>query len=360
MIKNFINRVVQGENLAAAEMTAAMNLILDGLAKPSQIAAFLVALRLKGETVEEIAAAAETVRQYDPRINISDEVVVLDRDEINLDEETVFKACGLAGGATRTFNISTATALTAAGGGLKIAKFGSRAESSFCGSANVVAALGINLDLTLTEVERSIEQVGLGFLYANLFHTPLALPTQVRQEIGVRTIFNLIGPLSNPAGGKYQVLGVYLPERTRLMAQVLTRLGCERAMVVHGQDALDELTITGPTQISRVEHGWVEDFEFWPRDAGLPLAQASDITGGGAEENAAIIRRILDGEPGPRRNVVLLNAAAAFFVAGRVPDLSTGVEMAAEAIDSGRARNKLDELIDFTSKCGVYQHKDVS
>ena len=361
MIKRFISRVVQGENLSASDMTEAMNLILDGMAKPSQIAAFLVGLRLKGETVQEIASAAEVIRKHAPRINLADEVVVLDRDEINLDEETVYKTCSLNGGAdTRTFNISTATALTAAGGGVKIAKFGSRAESIFCGSANVVDALGVNLNLTQTEVERCVDQVGLGFLYANLFHSPLALPTQVRQEIGIRTIFNLIGPLANPARGKWQVLGVYMPERIKLMARVLALLGCERAMVVYGRDTLDELSVTGPTRVCLVENGEVEDLELNPEDVGLQTARASDISGGDAEENARIIRRVLEGETGPRRDVVLMNAAAAFFVSGQAPDLRTGVEMAAESIDSGRAAGKLAELVEFTANCGVYQHKDFS
>ena len=295
-----------------------------------------------------------------PRMRAPLDVVVLDRDEINLDEETVAKTCSLDGAETRTFNISTATALVAAGGGLTVAKYGARAESTFCGSANVVTGLGVNLDLTHTEVERGLKQVGLGFLYANLFHTSLAMLTQVREEIGVRTVFNLVGPLVNPAGGSRQVLGVYLPERCELMAEVLKLLGREEAMVVCGEDTLDELSNTGPTLIYHLKNGEIRSYELKPEDLGLPRAAPEDISGGGAEGNASIIQRILEGEQGPRRDVVLLNAAAAFMVAGVAGDFQEGLVLAAKSIDSGQALKKLDDLIDFTANCGVYQHKDVS
>ncbi|MEW5721685.1 MAG: anthranilate phosphoribosyltransferase [Thermodesulfobacteriota bacterium] len=361
MLRDFIGQAVRGEDLSADRMTQALELILSGRAKPSQVAAFLVALRLKGETVQEITAAAEVVRRYGPKVRVSDEVVVLDRDEINLDEETINKVCALNGsGDTRTFNISTASALVAAGGGLKVAKFGSRAKSTFCGSANVVGALGVNLDLTVTEVERCLEEVGLGFLYAHLFHTPLALATRVREEIGVRTIFNLVGPLTNPAGGRRQVLGVYLPERAGLMAQVLGRLGVNEALVVYGQDTQDELSVTGPSLITRLRGGAIEEYEVAPEDVGLARARPEELRGGGAEENARLIREVIGGGDGARRDVVLLNAGAAFLVSGRARDLKEGLEMARESIDSGRARAKLDQLVAFTAQCGVYQHKDVS
>ncbi|MFH1091165.1 MAG: anthranilate phosphoribosyltransferase [Pseudomonadota bacterium] len=360
MIRAYISQVVQGENLSPEEMTEAMELILRNKVRPTQAAALLVGLRLKGETRSEIAAAARVMRRYMPRIRVPAGAVVLDRDEINLDEETVAKTCSLVGGETRTFNVSTATALVAAGGGLPVAKFGSRAESTFCGSANVISALGVNLDLTLTEVERCVKQVGLGFLYAKLFHSPLARVTQIREEIGIRTIFNLIGPLSNPAGGESQVLGVYLSERTELMAQVLSDLGCRSAMVVCGQDTLDELSNTGPTRITRLVNGAIDTFDLIPEEVGLRRAAPEEISGGGAEQNAKIIREILEGQPGARRDVVLLNAAAAFMAAGRTASWADGLELAAQSIDSGQAKAKLDQLIAFTAVCGVYQHKDVS
>jgi anthranilate phosphoribosyltransferase len=360
MIREYISRVVAGEDLSSEEMGRAMELILDGSARPSQVAAFLVGLRAKGETPDEIAAAARAVHRHTPAIQADGDLVVLDRDEINLDEETVSQTCSLDAGDTRTFNISTATALIAAGGGLKAAKYGARAESTFCGSANVVTALGVNLDCTLTEVERCIDKVGLGFLYANLFTTPLALPTQVRGEIGVRTVFNLIGPLANPAGARRQVLGVYSPERTELMAEALRELGFEAALVVYGRDTRDELSVTGPSRISRLIDGSVETMEVVPADVGLTPASPDEIRGGTAEVNADIIRGILAGEKGPRRDVALLNAAAAFWISGKAAGLREGIDLAAESVDSGRAKGKLEELVAFTAACGVYQHKDVS
>jgi anthranilate phosphoribosyltransferase len=337
-----------------------MEAVLDPATPHAQSAALLTALRMKGETVDEIAAAAEVMRRNSPKIQVDSDAVVLDRDEINVDEETVTKTCSLDGAETRTFNISTATALTAAGGGLQVAKSGARYESTFCGSADVVAALGVNLDLTLTEVERCIKRIGLGFLYASLFHNSLIPAVRVREEIGLRTIFNLIGPLSNPAGAVRQVLGVYLPERTELMCRVLMKLGCREAMVVCGQDTFDELSTTGPTRVARLTNGEITTYDLQPEDAGLKRASAQDISGGGREANAKIIRAILEGEKGPRRDVTLLNAAAAFMVGGRASDFKEGVALAEEAIDSGRAKKVLDDLVEFTGKCGVYQHKDVS
>lgn len=359
MLKRFLGQVVRGEDLSEAEMMEALDLVLRGQVRPAQTAAFLVALRLKGETVEEIAGAARAVRRQTPGLEVPDGLVVLDRDEINIDEETVLKTCNLSGGATNTFNVSTATALVAAGGGLRVAKHGARTESLYCGSADVVAALGVNLDLTLTEVERCLKQVGLAFLYAPLFHTPLAHPTKVRTEIGVRTILNLVGPLTNPAGASAQVLGVYLPERTELMARVLQRLEVSEAFVLYGQDTYDEISLSGPTRITHLSGDELRTFELVPEDLGLTRAPVEAIRGGDAVQNAQIIREILDGAPGPKRDVVLVNAAAAFVVAGRARDLKEGLDLARQAIDSGKARAKLEDLVVFTAGCGVYQHKEV-
>jgi len=362
MLKGFIAKLAEGSHLTEAEMSRAMDLILTGQVGRNQIAALLMGLRIRGETADEIVAAARVMRRRiraRQRLDVGPGLIVLDRDEINVDDETVAKTCRLNGG-TQTFNISTATALVAAACGLKVAKCGARTQSRFCGSGDVVQALGVNLDLTLTEVERCVRQVGLGFLYAPVFHTPLTRVNEVREDLGIRTIFNLIGPLTNPARSEIQILGVYLPERTELMAQVLGRLEVRQAYVVCGQDTLDEMSVTGPTRVSRLEDGRISTFELNPEDLDLERAPVEAISGGDAARNAAIIREILDGATGPRRDVVCLNAAAALHAAGRVKDLKEGLGLAAGALESGRARAKLEELIDFTLNCGVYQRQDLT
>jgi len=353
MLKQVIHKLVDGADLTEGEMVDAMESIMGGEATHAQMAAFLTALRIKGETVDEITGAARVMREHATRIRVSrrpQPVVSVDRDDINIDLETIVDTCGTGGDQTHTFNISTTTAFVIAGAGLPVAKHGNRAVSSRCGSADVLEQLGVNLDITPELVQECVEEVGIGFLYAPLLHSAMKYVAPVRREMGIRTIFNILGPLTNPAGASCQVLGVYRKELTGVLAAVLGRLGSRRALVVHGADGLDEITITGATHIAELCEGVVIEYDIRPEELGLTSAPAASITGGDAAENAAIVRAILDGEQGPRRDVVLLNAAAALLAAGVVQDLAAGVAWAAEVIDSGAARAKLDALVERTNR----------
>ncbi len=352
MLKELIRKVVEGHDLTQGEMIDAMESIMGGEATPAQMAAFLTALRLKGETVDEITGAARVMREHATPIRVEPRpapVVAIDRDEINVDYETILDTCGTGGDDTNTFNISTTTAFVVAAAGVRVAKHGNRAVSSRCGSADVLEALGVNLDVTPERVEACIREIGIGFLYAPLLHSAMRHVAPVRREIGIRTIFNVLGPLTNPAGASRQVLGVYRRDLTGKLARVLQRLGSERAFVVHGHDGLDEITITGPTYVAELRNGAVEEYEIHPGEFGLPTAPPESIHGGNAEENARIVRAVLEGERGPRRDVVLLNAAAALLVAGATKDMMWGLRMAEEAIDSGRALEKLERLVEMTN-----------
>jgi anthranilate phosphoribosyltransferase len=325
--------------------------MLNAAAPAVQIGAFLTALRMKGETVEEITAAARVTRARARKIDVSNRLVNLDREEINLDDETILDTCGTGGDATNTFNISTATALVAAGAGVRVAKHGSRCVSSACGSADVLEQLGVNLDVPPTAVEACIREIGIGFLYEPLFNTAMARIAELRRQLGIRTLFNLLGPLTNPGGASIQVLGVYEPELTDRMAGVLNNLGIREAFVFCGEGTLDEISVCGPTRISHLKNNAIQTCEVTPEALGFPRAAQADIRGGSARENAQIIRSILKGEKGPRRDVVLLNAAAAFVATGLDPDFQAGTRRAAESIDSGKAERKLDALIDFSRSC---------
>jgi anthranilate phosphoribosyltransferase len=351
MIKQSITKLINQENLSEAEMQACMEEMLNGTAPPVLVGSFLTALRMKGETVEEITTAAQVARGQARRIDVSNHLVNLDREEINLDDETILDTCGTGGDGTNTFNISTATALVAAGAGLRVAKHGSRCVSSACGSADVLEQLGVNLDVPPTAVETCIREIGIGFMYEPLFNTAMARIAEVRRQLGFRTLFNLLGPLTNPAGASIQVLGVYDPDLTEKMAGVLKHLGTREAFVFCGEGTLDEISICGPTRMSHLKEKKVKTFEMTPDAFGLPRATLSDIRGGGARENAQIIRDILKGVKGPRRDVVLVNAAAAFVAAGLDPDFRAGIQRAEQSIDSGRAQQKLDALIDFSRSC---------
>jgi anthranilate phosphoribosyltransferase len=357
MIKQLIAKVVRGENLTEEEMAAAMDEIMTGTATAAQIGSFITALRLKGETVDEIAGAARTMRARATKININNHAVNIDRDEINIEEETILDIVGTGGGGTRTFNVSTTTAFVAAGGGIKVAKHGNRAVSSLCGSADVLESLDVKLDLTTSDVEKCIKEIGIGFLYAPLFHGAMKYAAGPRREIGIRSIFNLLGPVTNPAGASAQVLGVYEPELTEKMAQVLKRLGTREAFVVCGEGTYDEISICGPTRVSHLKADEVRTFQMTPEEFGLPKADCKDIVGGNARQNAEITRSILNGEKGPKRNMVLLNASAAFVASGVCDNFSDGIEIAVAAIDSGKARQKLDHLIEFTQQCAPYVRK---
>jgi anthranilate phosphoribosyltransferase len=350
MLKQAIHKVVDGLNLSEEEMEAAMDVIMSGQATPAQIGAFITALRLKGETVEEITAAARVMRRKATRIQVDNALINIDRDEINLDLETIVDTCGTGGDATNTFNVSTTTAFVVAGCGLRVAKHGNRSVSSLCGSADVIEKLGVNLDVPSAVVEKCLNQVGIGFLYAPALHGAMKHAIGPRREIGIRTIFNILGPLTNPAGANVQVLGVYNRELTPILAEVLGKLGSRSAFVVYGEGSLDEISITGKTHVSELKDNHVSTYTIEPEDFGLPRASLNDIRGGDAQENADIVLSVLRGEPGARRNMVLLNAAAALVAAGRAGDFRDGITQAAEAIDTGRAMEKLDGMRAITNE----------
>jgi len=350
MIKEMINKVVKGEDLSESEMVSVMTTIMEGKATDAQIGAFITALRMKGETIDEITGAARVMREKATRIRVRPPVLHMDRDEINIDRETVVDTCGTGGDGTSTFNVSTTTAFVAAGGGLKVAKHGNRSVSSRCGSADVLEALGVNLDVSPEVVEACIHEIGIGFLYAPKLHGAMKYAIGPRRETGIRSIFNVLGPLTNPAGANTQVLGVYNRELTSVLAEVLGRLGSTRAMVVFGEGSFDEISITGPTYVSELKEGRVNEYRIEPEDFGLSRASIDDIRGGDATENAAFVQNVLQGESGPRRDMILLNAAATFYVSGKVNDIQDGIAMARESIDSTTAFGKLEALAAMTNR----------
>jgi anthranilate phosphoribosyltransferase len=358
MIKELISKVVSGDDLTEAEMEKAMDEIMTGTATPAQIGAFITALRLKGETVDEITGAARVMRAKATKICVNNHMVNIDRDEINIEDETILDVVGTGGDGTKTFNVSTTTAFVAAGGGIKVAKHGNRAVSSLCGSADVLEKLGVKLDLTSTDVERCINEIGIGFLYAPLFHGAMKHAAGPRQEIGIRSIFNLLGPVTNPAGASVQVLGVYEQSLTDKIALVLKRLGTKEAFVVCGEGTFDEISICGPTKVSHLKDNNVHTFQMTPEEYGFKRAALEEIVGGNAKENAIIVRNILDGEKSPKRDMVLLNASAAFVATGLCDNFKEGIKIAMEVIDSNSARKKLDELVDFTQHCGPVVRKE--
>jgi anthranilate phosphoribosyltransferase len=359
LMKEVLAELIKGKDLSQEEAKGVFSSILEGRPTPSQIASLLTALRLKGETVEEITGAALALRKKVLKVNSRHTAVSIDRDEINVDEETIVDTCGTGGDGTLTFNVSTATAFVVAGAGLKVAKHGNRAVSSLCGSADVVEELGINLDLTVSDAEICLKELGIVFLYAPLFNGAMRHVASIRRELGFRTIFNILGPLTNPAGAQVQVLGVYHPSLTHKLAEVLKRLGTRDAFVVYGEGTLDEISICGPTRVSRLRKGEIEDLELTPEDLGFRRVPVSEIRGGDAQQNAKIIREILDGEKGAKRDMVLMNAAAAFVSAGLDGDLLTGIERAKHSIDSGSAKEKLEALIKLSQSFKPFVRKEL-
>ncbi|NQV04328.1 MAG: anthranilate phosphoribosyltransferase [Candidatus Omnitrophica bacterium] len=336
MIKKAIGKIVDGFDLTREEMIACMNEIMTGAASAAQIAGFIVALRLKGETVEEITGAAMVMREKAIRIDAG--------------EGTIVDTCGTGGSGTNAFNISTTAAFVVSGVGLKVAKHGNRGVSSQCGSADVLKGLGVNIDIAPLEVEACINKIGIGFLFAPLFHGAMKYAIGPRREIGVRTIFNILGPLTNPSGADCQVIGVYHADLTEVMANVLKNLGAKRALVVHGADGLDEITITSKTKVSELKNKKVKTFYVKPRDFKMKKASLQDIRGGSIEDNARIVRDVLKGKEGPKQDVVILNAAAALLAGGLAEDFKKGINLARESISSGKALDKLNKLIEFTNK----------
>lgn len=338
MIRQAIAKAVEGTDLSEREMVGAMDEIFEGRATDAQIGALLIALRIKGETTQEISGAARVMRDK------ASAVPTLARSK----GEVLVDVVGTGGDGAGTFNVSTTAAFVAAGAGVSVAKHGNRAVSSSCGSADLIESLGIPLDLIPEQIGICVDRLGIGFLFAPALHGAMRHAIGPREEIGLRTIFNLLGPLTNPAGAGALVVGVYDQKLTTPLAEVLGRLGVERALVVHGEDGLDEITITGPTQISSLENGEVSETRVTPEDCGLARAELQDILGGDPETCRAQTLAILGGNKGPQRDMVLMNAAAALVVAGKAPDMSEGVLHAAEAIDSGAAMLKLGSLVELS------------
>jgi anthranilate synthase/phosphoribosyltransferase len=335
-IKEGIDAVISGRDLDAEEAEDMMRAIMSGMATPAQIAAFLTGLRLKGETVEEITGFARLMRKKVTKIKAPEGMLV--------------DTCGTGGDKSGSFNISTAAAFVAAGAGVRVAKHGNRSVSSKCGSADVLAAAGVNIMAPPPVVERALHEVGIAFFFAPLFHPAMKHAIGPRREIGVRTVFNILGPLSNPVGAQAQVLGVYDPELTETMAKVLGELGSSSAYVVHGLDGLDEITLTTKTKISALKDGKVETFHVAPEDLGLEPCAPEALQGGSAKENAETMLALFSGAKSPVRDVVLLNAAATLVVAGVAKDLKEGLEHAARSVDSGAAKEKFEELVRVTNE----------
>ncbi|RJQ52460.1 MAG: anthranilate phosphoribosyltransferase [Actinobacteria bacterium] len=336
MIVEAIGKVTRHSSLSLSEATGVMEEIMGGEATDAQIASFITGLRMKGETVEEISGFASVMRAKAARVRPKVPEVV--------------DTCGTGGDGANTFNISTAAAFVVAGAGVAIAKHGNRSVSSKSGSADVLERLGVEIALPAAAVELCIEEVGIGFMFAPVMHAAMKHAIGPRKEIAIRTVFNILGPLCNPALAGAQVMGVYDPELLPVMAGVLSNLGVRHALVVHGEPGMDELSNAGNTVVAELKDGEIRRYETTPEEAGLSRAEPAEISGGDPEENAAILRSVLEGEPGPRRDVVLLNAAAALKAADKAPDLAAGVAMAAEAIDSGAAAGKLEGLVELSRR----------
>jgi anthranilate phosphoribosyltransferase len=348
MIRECIAKAVEMNDLTAEETRAAWEEITGGSATPAQIASLITALRMKGETVEEITAAAQVMRQKATRIRVDDPSAPEPGTETTSIRHPLLDTCGTGGDLTGTFNVSTCAAFVVAGAGTRVAKHGNRSVSSSCGSADVCEALGVRLTLAPDQVAECIRTLGIGFLFAPALHGTLKHAVVPRKEIGIRTIFNLLGPLSNPAGADAQILGVYRPELTQVLAEVLGRLGCRRALVVHGEDGMDEITTTGKTHVCELMDGRLSHYVVHPEDFGFPTARLEDLRGADARENARILREILQGSPGPRRDMVVLNAGAALYTAGAAAGFQEGIQQAVRSIDNGKAMQKLERLIEFS------------
>lgn len=340
MIKEAIGKIVTGTDLGEEEMVAVMNEIMSGQATDAQIGAFITALRLKGETIEEITGAAKVMREKATRVETG-----------TATGDILVDTCGTGGDASGTFNVSTAAAFVVAAAGVPVAKHGNRSVSSHCGSADVLEALGVNLGLTPEQVGDCVRKVGIGFLFAPALHGAMKYAIGPRREIGIRTIFNILGPLTNPAGANVQVMGVYDAKLTEKLAKVLGRLGSTRAMVVCGEGNLDELTVTGDTKVSELNKGEVTTYTVRPEDAGLGRATLADLKGGiTPEESAVQLRDILSDTAGPRLDMVLINAGAALMIAGKAADLKSGADLARDLINSGAALAKLNALVSYAKE----------
>lgn len=334
MLREAIQKLVEGQNLTESEITSAMHCIMDGNATSAQIGSFMTALRIKGETIEEITGCARAMREK--------------AEHINPRLDYFIDTCGTGGDGSNTFNISTAAAFVAAAGGVPVAKHGNRSISSKSGSADALESLGVDISLTPEQVQECIEAIGIGFMFAPTFHKSMKHAAGPRKELGIRTIFNILGPLTNPANAKGQVLGVFDGRLTEPMATVLLNLGVERAMVVYGMDGLDEITTTGITKVGEVRDGKVICYDINPEDYGISIASRGDLTGSNPTDNAKIIQSVFHGDPGPQRDIVVMNAAAALYVGKVVNSFGEGILRSEEIIDSGLALVKLNELKEYT------------
>jgi anthranilate phosphoribosyltransferase len=338
MIRDSIRKVVEGNHLTQQEAVTTMTEIMDGECSPAQISCFITALRMKGETVDEVTGFVRVMRDKAVKVPTSRNPLV--------------DTCGTGGDKLDTFNVSTAAGFVAAGAGVSVAKHGNRAASSICGSADVLEALGFNLSLDADQVGRCIDHTGIGFLFAPMMHPAMKHAVGPRKEIGIRTVFNILGPMTNPAGAKNQLIGVFNPELTEPMAMVLCNLGSTRAMVVHGMDGLDEISTIGPTRISELKDGRVKTYLLDPSILGIQKTSVDALAPGkSAGESGELLLTVLQGDSGPRRDIVLLNAAAALVVAGVVEDLKEGLELAAKSVDSGAAMGALESMKSFAKGC---------
>ena len=326
-----LTKLIRRQDLSADEAAEAVDAILGGELGEARIAAFLAAMAAKGETVEELAGASRAMRRRAVRVQAAG--------------QTVVDTCGTGGDNSGTFNVSTTTAFVVAGAGVAVAKHGNRSVSSRCGSADVLEALGVKIDADPERMEQALNEIGIAFLFAPRYHAAMRHAAPVRKQLGVRTLFNLLGPLANPAGATCQLLGVYAAEHTEMFAHALRLLGTRRAFVVHGHDGMDEITVCAATRVSELNQGAVKTYDLLPERYFGRRAALADVAGGDAAANAAILNAVLDGEPGARRDLVLINAAAALVAAGRAPDLAAGLELAGTSVDKGLAREKLQALV---------------
>lgn len=338
MFRENLSKIIQGNNLSETEMSQMILDIFSGNITDAQIGAFMAALATKGETFEELAGAAQAMRKKAFRIQTSG--------------STVVDTCGTGGDGSKTFNISTTTAFVVAGCDITVAKHGNRSISSQCGSADLLEALGVKLDTPPELAEESVQQIGIGFLFAPLFHGAMKYVANARKEIGLRSIFNMLGPLTNPAGANCQLLGVFAPQLTEMFANALRLLGTKRAFIVHGHDGLDEISVCASTRVSELNDGLIRTYDIYPEQFFGKQADSSEMAGGDPKKNAEITRKILSGEKGPKRDVVLLNTSAALVAAGKAENLKEGIGLAEKSIDSGAAHKKLEALIRFTKENG--------
>jgi len=338
MFRENLVKVIGRNDLNEMEMSQMITEILSGDVTDAQIGAFMAALATKGETFEELAGAAKAMRRKARRIQAS--------------ATSIVDTCGTGGDGAKTFNISTTTAFVVAGCGVMVAKHGNRAISSQCGSADLLEVLGVKLDTEPEIVEEAVQEIGIGFLFAPLYHSAMRYAAGARKEVGIRSIFNMLGPLTNPAAANCQLLGVYAPELTEMFAEALKLLGAKRAFIVHGHDGLDEISVCAPTRISELNDGIIRTYDITPEQFFGEQAEPGDLLGGDPQMNSEITRNILKGEKGPKRDIVLLNAAAALMAAGKAEEFKEGISLAERAIDSGAAAEKLEALVDFTQENG--------